>query len=139
MPIIKVSIENAVEHGCDVGVVIKGIILGAFRSSDTVRQEAHKTIDHLVQLILKDSVNAGADPEVAVQAIIKGVIEIAREERLNEEEALSEAGTSVVLAAYTLGSDVESKVREVLSNDFAGHKVELKEEYLKKQKTERFS
>jgi len=38
--IIKVTIENAVKHGCDVGVVIKGIIIGAFRSSDFQRQEA---------------------------------------------------------------------------------------------------
>jgi hypothetical protein len=137
--IIKVSIENAVEHGCDIGVVIKGIIVGAFRSSDSVRQEAHKTIDHLVQLILKDSIQAGADPKASTEAIIKGILEIVREEKLNVGEALSEAGTSAVLATYTLNSRVESLVREALSKDFSSHKVELKEDFLKIKKKERIS
>jgi hypothetical protein len=65
------------------------------------------------------------------------MIEISHEERLNEDEALSEAGTSAVLAAYTLGNEVESTVREALSKGFSSHKVKLKEEYLQKQKRQR--
>lgn len=131
---IRVSVQKSVEHGCDTGVVIRGLIIGAFRSRDTVRQEAHKTIDRLVQLIFKEAINAGADPKVTTEAIIKGIMEIARVNNLNLEESLSEAGTSAVLASYSMDHEIELKVRETLSKSFSKNKIILKEEFLTKSK-----
>ena len=128
--IINVFIENAIEHKCDTDALIRGIIIGAFRSKDTVAREAHKTIDHLVQLILKEFIDAGQDPMITTESVIKGILEISREKNLNLENALSEAGTSAVLAAHAFDDDVELKVRKALSKDFSGFKVELKEEFL---------
>ena len=135
-PIISVSMENAVKHGCDISIIVKGILTGAFRSSDSVRQEAHKTIDHLVQLIVKDAINAGADSALLTEAIITGILKIAQEEKLNVDEALSEAGTSAVLATYGLKPEVEHSVRESLSKNYSGHTVQIKEEFLQTQKAQ---
>ena len=132
--IIRILLQGAVEHHCDIQVVVRGILVGAFRASDTVRQEAHKTLEHLVRLILTAAAALGADIKQVARALMEGVVQIAREEKLNAETALSEAGTSAVLTAASISAGVEREVRETLRKDVDGKAVRLNEDFLRKQK-----
>lgn len=129
--IIKELLSEAKKQGCDTRIIIKGIMIGAFRASRSVRSEAHKTIDHLVRHIVSNVIAIGIDPD-AIKALIEGVIVIAKEQKLNVQEAVSEAGTSIILTARSVNKDLENQARQLLSQPINGVVVEFKEDFLRR-------
>ncbi len=131
--IIRDLLVEAKNQGCDPSIIIKGIIIGAFRASDSVRMEAHKTIDHLVRQIVSEILSLTIDLD-SIKALIEGVIVIAKEQKLNVPEAVSEAGTSIILAVRSVKKDLENQTRQLLSQPINGVIIELKEDFLQRQR-----
>jgi hypothetical protein len=96
--IIKQIIIEAVNQKCDLIPIIKGIIIGTFRANRNVRDEAHKTIDRLVEFLILDAIDQKVQLEQAVEGLLKGFEEAAKEKDLNVGEALKEVEQDALIA-----------------------------------------
>jgi len=85
--IINTTIKSSVRLGCDLSVIAQGIMIGAFRSR-LIQLEAHKTIRLLVREIIGAVSNCKGDLKKTVDGLLAGITVIAREHKLNEQEAL---------------------------------------------------
>ena len=123
--IFKDTLGHAVNLRCPLQGIVKGLIVGAFRSSSVVRQEAHKTIRHLIVLAVRDVYELKGDVREAVKGICEGIKASAAEGGLNLEAALNEAARDAVDAAAGLSQDFSGEVREAVSREFRGVKITL--------------
>ncbi len=70
--IIDKIIKDSVGLGCDLSVIVKGILLGAFRSRPFIAHEAHKTIHILVKEILQPIFKYKGDIKQGIEGVIRG-------------------------------------------------------------------
>jgi hypothetical protein len=85
--IIDTSIKDSIRIGCNLSVIAQGILIGAFRSR-SVQLEAHKTIRLLIQEIVGAVLNHKGDIKKAVVGLLDGIVVIAKEHKLNVDEAV---------------------------------------------------
>ena len=72
--IIDQTIHDAVGLGCDLSIIVKGIMLGSFRSSPFMRQEAHKTI----RILIKETLHASFKYDGDIIQAIDGYLSFSR-------------------------------------------------------------
>jgi hypothetical protein len=123
--IFKDTLGHAISLKCSLKGIVKGLIIGAFRSSPTVQQEAHKTIRHMILLTVRDVYALKANVREAMQGALEGIAESAVEEGLNLEAALNEAARDAVDAATELAEDYGDEVRAAVSCEVKGVKIML--------------
>jgi len=85
--IIDASIKDSVRLGCNLSIIAQGILIGAFRSR-SMQEEAHKTIRLLVKEIIRAVLNRKGDTKKAVDGLLDGIVIIAKEHKLNVDEAV---------------------------------------------------
>jgi hypothetical protein len=112
--IIDKSIKNSVDIGCDLSVIIKGILLGAFRASPFIREEAHKTIHILIVEILHSVFKYKGDTKRAIEGILTAIVIIAREFKLNVQEALTVAKEDITSSTKETSPEFTESIKEAL-------------------------
>jgi len=85
--IIDTAVKDSVRLGCDLSVIAQGILVGAFRSR-SIQLEAHKTIRLLVQEIVRVVLKYKGDIKSTTEGLLAGITAIAKEHKLNTQEAL---------------------------------------------------
>ena len=86
--IIDKTIKESIDVGCDISVITKGILLGAFRAGPFMRDEAHKTIRILIEEIFKFTHKYNGDTKQAIEGLLAGIVILSKEYKLNVQEAL---------------------------------------------------
>jgi hypothetical protein len=114
--IIDQTIKESIGLGCDLSVIVKGILLGAFRASPFMREEAHKTIGILIKEILSPVFKYKGDVKKTVEGILTAIVIIAREFKLNIQEALVIAKEDIQSAAQSKSPEFADEVKAVLPN-----------------------
>ena len=110
--VFRGALAHAVRLKCDLKVIVKGLIIGTFRSNVDVKMEAHKTIDHMIRLVVQTIYELKGNVPQAVQGMLEGIAESAKEAKLNRETALSEAARDAVRYASSLSDKYGAQVRE---------------------------
>jgi len=126
--IFRDTIAHALELNCDLTVIVKGLIIGTFRSSDDIKLEAHKTIEHMTRLVVEIIYELRGNTGAAIRGMLEGVAEGALEERLNLETALNEAARDAVGIAVKLSKEYGSAVRQAASCEIMDIKIQVPEE-----------
>jgi len=114
--IVDKTVKDAVGVGCDMSVIVKGILLGAFRASPFIREEAHKTIRILIDEILQSIKKHNGDVKQAVEGILTAIVIIAREFKLNMQEALIITKEDILSSAQSKGPEFADEVKAALPN-----------------------
>ena len=114
--IIDKTIKDSVVVGCDLSVIVKGILLGAFRASPFMREEAHKTIRILIDEILRAVFECKGDIKQTVEGLLAGIVILSREFKLNTQEALIIAKEDILSSAKEIGPQFADDVKQVLPN-----------------------
>jgi hypothetical protein len=112
--IIDKTIKESVAIGCDLSVIVKGILLGTFRSSPFIPQEAHKTIRILITEILKSVFKYKGDVKQLIEGVLAAIVIISKEFKLNEQEALIIIREDMVASASTLDAKFADDIKEGL-------------------------
>ena len=115
LKIISRTIKDSVALGCDEDVIVKGIMLGAFRAA-LARQESQKTIRYMITEIIKVSINSKADIKKVIEGILASIVVISREFKQNAEELLILAKEDIVTSAGAIGYKFTDEMKDVLSN-----------------------
>ena len=114
--IIDRTINDSIVIGCDLSVIVKGLMLGIFRASPFVRAEAHKTIRLLVVEILQPVLKYKGDLNEAIGGILTAIVIIAFEFKLNTQEALSVAKEDILLHAREQSPQSADLITEIITN-----------------------
>jgi len=110
--IIEGTIKDSVALGCDLSRVVKGILVGAFRSSQSMRLEAHKTIRLLVHEVLKPTFKYHGSPKQMIEGIMSGIMIISKEYGLNVEEAMVVAKENILSSAKSIDPQFEEEIKK---------------------------
>jgi len=113
--IIDQTIKDAVSLGCDLSVIGKGIMLGAFRSSPSIRQEAHKTVRLLIFEILESVLKYKGDVKEIIEGIMSAIIIMANEFKLNPAEAMVIAREDILSSTKSLDNKMVDEIKVILS------------------------
>jgi len=115
------TVKDSIGVGCDLSVIVKGLLLGAFRASPFVRQEAHKTICVLSDQILKVTFKYKGDVKPTIEGILSAVIILAKEFKLNSFEASIMAKENILSSAKAIDLKLANEiVKLLLHSDDAG-------------------
>lgn len=114
--VIDKTVKDSVGIGCDMSVIVKGILLGAFRASPFIREEAHKTIRILIDEILQSIKKHNGDIKQAVEGILTAIVIIAREFKLNMQEALIITKEDILSSAQSKSPAFAEEVKAALPN-----------------------
>jgi len=114
--IIDKTIKDSLDLGCDLSVVVKGILLGAFRASPFLHQEAHKTIRILIKEILQPIAKYKGDVKPVIDGLLAAIVVIASEFKLNAQEALIIAEEDALSSAKEISSKLADDVKAALPN-----------------------
>ena len=114
--IIDKTIKGAIELDCDLSVIVKGILLGAFRASPFMREEAHKTIRLLIKEILQSVSKYNGNVKQTSEGIFTGIVVIAREFKLNAQEVLIIAKEDTLSCAQGINPKFADDIKAVLPN-----------------------
>ena len=110
--IFRDTLAHAVRLKCDLKVIVKGLMIGVFRSSVDIKMEAHKTIDHMIRLVVQMIYELKGNVRQAVQGMLEGIAESAIEAKLNLETAMSETARDAVRYASALSDKYGEEVRK---------------------------
>jgi hypothetical protein len=108
--LIDTIIRSSVCLGCDIAIIVKGILVGSFRSRN-VELEAHKTIHLLIQEIMQAVFCYNADVKQMVNGILSGIVAVAQEHKLNAEEALLIAKENILVYANAENSKFAKAIK----------------------------
>ena len=114
--IIDKTIKEAVGLDCDVSVVTKGILLGAFRASPFMAPEAHKTIRILIEEIIQPIFKYHGDIKQAVEGIIAAIVIIAMDFKLNTREALVVAQEDILSCVKTIDPKLSDNIKKIMES-----------------------
>ena len=120
---IDTTIKSSVLSACDLSIISKGIMIGAFRSSHHVLQESHKTIRLLVDEILQSVFKYHADKKQVVGGILAAVVIIAKEKDLNVQEALIVTVEDLSLSADKIDPQFGQEIRRNIPREYNGMKL----------------
>ena len=112
--IIDKTIKDSVVMGCDLSVIIKGIFLGAFRSSPFKPKEEQKIIHALVAEILPPIFKYKGDVKQTIEGLFAAVVIISYEYNLNAQETLVVTKEEVLLSAKGINPAFTDHIKEVL-------------------------
>ena len=112
--IIDQTVKESVALDCDLSVIVKGILLGAFRASPFMLQEAHKTFRILINEVVQSIFKYKGDVKQVIEGVLAGVLIIAQEFKLNENEALIIAREDILSSAKALNSKFADDIKEAL-------------------------
>jgi hypothetical protein len=112
--IIDKTIKESIDLGCDLSVIVKGILIGTFRASPFIHQEAHKTIRILIEEILQPVFKYKGDIKQMVEGVLAGIVVIAREFKLNTQEALVVAKEDILSSAKAKDPKFADDIKEIL-------------------------
>lgn len=113
--IIDKTIEDSVAVGCDLSVITKGLLLGAFRASPFVRAESHKTIRLLIDKILQSTYKHKGDVEQVIVGIIAAIMTVSVEFKFYTREALVSAREDILICAQSIDPKFNADIKEILS------------------------
>jgi len=130
-PVHKI-IKEAVNQKKDLRVVTKGIIIGVFRVSRKIREEAHQTIGLITAIIIKAISKGGGDLKSATRGIINGFADVAKEQDLNKGEAIAKASVCALETAHKIDPDSSRKVKKVINEKISGARQIFKKATFKK-------
>jgi len=99
-------------------------IISNIRTDRPVR----RIIDEVSRTVIDAAALAKVDVEEASRGLIEGIVDCAKQLKLNTSEAVSEAATAAVRAAYEINEGTGRQVQEALSGTLSGIKVILKNE-----------
>jgi len=114
--IIDKTIKESLALDCDLSVIVKGILLGAFRANPSIPQEAHKSIRLLVHEIIQPIFKYKGDIHQMIEGIWAAIIIIADEFKLNKIEALNIVREDILSSANALNSKFADDIKEALPN-----------------------
>jgi len=121
--IIDKTVKESISVGCDLSVIAKGILLGAFRASPFVAQEAHKTIRILIREVLQSVYKYKGDTKQAVEGLLAGIVIVAHEFKLNSHEALVVAQEDIFSCANQLSPQFAEQIKTFLPPDASSHRI----------------
>jgi len=114
--IIDVTIKDSVGVGCDLSIIVKGILLGAFRAFPFIRQEAQMTIRLLANEILKPVFKYKGDTKEAIEGLLSGTITITKEFKLNVLETIVVAREDILSSAQAISPQFADEIKEIFLN-----------------------
>lgn len=120
--IIDTVIRSSVCLGCDLSVIARGILIGAFRSR-SIQLEAHKTIRLLVQEIIQAVFYYKGDIKRAVDGLLAGSVVIAREHKLNEQESLIITAENILNFSKAANSQFAQDIKAAMPAEYDGLKL----------------
>ncbi len=123
LTVIDGTIKDSVSSGCDLSVVTKGILIGAFSSSHSIQLEAHKTIRLLVQEILQPIFKYNGDSRQAVDGLLAAMVIIAKRRKFNIQEALIIIVDDILFSAEKIDPKFAEKVKICIPKEYNGFKV----------------
>lgn len=137
-PVYKM-IKDTASKGGDLQITARGIVIGIFRASNKIRQEAHQTIGLIASIIIKATSKAGGNLRSAAKGIIEGFTEVAKEQNLNKGEVIAKASACALETAHNINPDSAKKVRRVISEKVNGAREALKKTLYRDKKLSRKS
>lgn len=124
--VIDTVIKSAVYSGCDLSVIIRGILIGSFRARSVVL-EAHKTIRLLIQEIIQAVFNHKVDVKEALEGILTGIVAIAKEHELNIEEALAISVEEILLFSKTKDTKFAETIKATIPQRYGEYNLYRKQ------------
>lgn len=121
--VIDTTIQVAVHSGCDLSVISKGILIGAFRASRSVLLESHKTIRLLVNEILQSVFKYNGSIKQVIEGLLAAVVIIAKEQGLNVQEALKITAEDMLSAADKINPQFGQNTRINIPKEYEGIKL----------------
>jgi len=121
--IVDTTIGNAARSGCDLTAIIKGILIGAFRSNRSIRSEAHKTIHLLVKEIVEAAFKYNCDVTQLTDGLLAAVVLVAKEQELNAQELLLITFEDVLSSSKELDPGFARKVASKIPQEYEGWQV----------------
>lgn len=119
--IIDTTIRSSVCLGCDLSIITQGILVGSFRSR-SILLEAHKTIHLLIQEIIQAVFYYKGDIKKTVDGLLTGIVAIAKEHKLNEQEALIIATENILIYSKTTNSQFAQDIKAAIPKEYGGLK-----------------
>jgi len=112
--IIDKTIRESVALGCDLSIIVKGILIGTFRSTPSIAQEAHKTIRILITEILQSVFKYKGNLKETIDGILSAIIVAAHESKLNTQEAVVIVREDILSSAKEISPEFGDNVKEAL-------------------------
>ena len=114
--IIEKTIKSSVEVDCDMAVVVKGLMIGAFRASPAGAQESKVLIETLIKELLTCVCKFKGDARKTVEGILAAMIIVAHEFKLNTQETMLLTREQLLTSSQRLDPDFCEQVKSVLPN-----------------------
>ena len=114
--IVDKTIKEAQGIGCDLSVIIKGILIGSFRSVPFSAASAYDTLRILIKEVIQPVYKHKVDVKQAVEGLLAGIIIIANEHGLNIKEALTFAQEDILISANAIDAKFADDIKGAFPN-----------------------
>ena len=112
--IIDKTIKESVILDCDLSVIVKGILIGTFRSTPFERDEAFLIIQVPIKEILQAVYKYKGNVKQVTEGIMAAIVVLSREFKLDVIKMLSSAKEDTLTFANTLNSEFADAIKEAL-------------------------
>jgi len=113
--IIDKTIKDSVEVGCDLSVIVKGLLIGTFRSSASMRSEAPQVMKVLINTILQHVSKYKGDIKETVEGLVGGSVNVATQFKLNLPQMVVSTREDLLSSAGSISPKLADDVKELLS------------------------
>jgi len=114
--IIDRTVKDSVGVGCDLSVIVKGLMLGAFRAWPFIREDALKIIKVVIKDIVQTIFNHKGNIKEMIEGLLTAVVMIAMEFKLNVQETLTFAKGYILIAAKEVDLKYSEEITQALPN-----------------------
>jgi len=111
------SIKESIDLGCDLSIIVKGLMLGAFRGSPFVRDDANKKLQTLIELNLRNVLLHKGEIKDAVQGILAATLIISNQFKLDAHQGLTKAKEVIIAFVQKEDPKILDKIKESLAQD----------------------
>ena len=121
------AVWGAIESGCDVRLVTRGLMVGVLSGTRLVGSEVSDSIARTAQVAITATAKAGRDVEDAATGLIEGAIEGANEIGISVEDAAGAAALGALNAAGDVRSIAYQRILATVTKTIGGVSVIPKE------------
>ena len=121
------AVWGAIESGCDVRPVTRGLMVGVLGGTRLVGSEVSDSIARTAQVAMTATAKAGRDVEDAATGLIEGAIEGANEIGISVEDAAGAAALGALNAAGDVRSSAYQRILATVTKTIGGVSVIPKE------------
>lgn len=125
---LKEALSAVNDGDGDLASAVYATVTTIINNSRTGAQESRRMIGDVARTVIDAAALANVDVDEAAKGLIEGIVECAKQLKLNTSEAVSEAASAAVSAAYQVNEVTGQQVQEALSGTLSGIKVILKYE-----------